>query len=448
MEATKQTKMTKEDLHLSWKDKLNIIRDNRYFLMLFPIVMLAVMILIFGVATAGRFFKLSVMKGILSQAIIIGTCATGVAFIYSNGNLDISIGAVLGLAATLGVKAYSVTQSVVVMILATVAVALGLMAFNCTMSVVCNIKTITVAIVVTQIYGAISTLLIGGSGKIDLDMSVAAMLEDGGFRYVAFFGYFIFCVVIYHFTRVGRELRFLGGNENCAAQTGISNSRATYISFLMTGVGVGLAAVFSVINVSAVSVETGSGLGMDVMLATVLGGMSIFGGSRSNAYAGLLGALTVAALNKGLLMVGVSSAFIQGICSMHWNSAGASRWRCRNPRWGHSNFMTMCITRMEPCWARKKGTLSSMTPAFLWTIMVGYILSAVSALFQASTPSLLPCIWLPRAASSLNWQTICVPCAKPHRSFCPSRRMLRGPNLRSTRFLKHRPCAKRMAVII
>ena len=290
MEATKQTKMTKEDLHLSWKDKLNIIRDNRYFLMLFPIVMLAVMILIFGVATAGRFFKLSVMKGILSQAIIIGTCATGVAFIYSNGNLDISIGAVLGLAATL-----------------------GLMAFNCTMSVVCNIKTITVAIVVTQIYGAISTLLIGGSGKIDLAMSVAAMLEDGGFRYVAFFGYFIFCVVIYHFTRVGRELRFLGGNENCAAQTGISNSRATYISFLMTGVGVGLAAVFSVINVSAVSVETGSGLGMDVMLATVLGGMSIFGGSRSNAYAGLLGALTVAALNKGLLMVGVSSAFIQGI---------------------------------------------------------------------------------------------------------------------------------------
>ena len=67
------------------------------------------------------------------------------------------------------------------------------------------------------------------------------------------------------------------------------------------------------INVSAVSVGDGSGLGMDVMLATVLGGMSIFGGSRSNAYAGCWALLTVAALNKGLLMVGVSSAFIQGI---------------------------------------------------------------------------------------------------------------------------------------
>lgn len=54
------------------------------------------------------------------------------------------------------------------MILATVAVALGLMAFNCTMSVVCNIKTITVAIVVTQIYGAISTLLIGAAARSTL----------------------------------------------------------------------------------------------------------------------------------------------------------------------------------------------------------------------------------------------------------------------------------------
>lgn len=82
----------------------------------------------------------------------------------------------------------------------------------------------------------------------------------------------------------------------------------------------------------------------------------------------------------------------------------------------------------------KEGDAFQYDPGILWTIMVGYILSAVSAPFQASTPSLLPCICLPRAASSLNWQTICVPCAKPHRSFCPSRRMLRKPNLRSTRF--------------
>ena len=313
MDANIQTKTLHKELHLTWKERLAIIRDNRHFLMIFPFVMLVGIFVIFGIATGGQFFQLSVIGGTFSQAVIIGTCATGVSFIYSNGNLDISIGAVLGLAATLGVMAYNVTESPLVMILVMIAAALALMAFNCTMSVVCHIKTITVAIVVNQIYSAISTLLIGGTGKIDLDYSVSSMLEDGGFRYVAFIAYFVFCVVVYHFTRVGRELRFLGGNQNCAEQTGISNAKATYISFLMAGLGVGLAAVFSVINVSAVSVETGNGLGMDVMLATVLGGMSIFGGARSNAYAGLLGALTVAALNRGLLIVGVSSAWIQGI---------------------------------------------------------------------------------------------------------------------------------------
>ena len=82
--------------------------------------------------------------------------------------------------------------------------------------------------------------------------------------------------------------------------------------------------------------ETGSGLGMDVMLATVLGGMSIFGGARSNAYAGLLGALTVAALNKGLLMVGVSSALIPVSYTHLWSRSGlpAGRTARRRPGCG------------------------------------------------------------------------------------------------------------------
>lgn len=313
MDTSTDRKSKDAELQLSLKEWISVLRSNRYFLLVFPFASLALIIFIFGIATHGTFFKASVLTGVLSQAIIIGTCATGISFVYSNGNLDISIGAVLGLGATIGVMTYTATGSIVLMIIVSVLVSVLLMLFNCTMSVVCNIKTITVAIVVTQIYGAISTILIGGAGKIDIDYNIAAALEDGGFRYIAFFTYFILCLVIYHFTKVGRTLRILGGNENCAEQTGMSNSKATYISFLMAGLGIGVAAIFSIINVSAVSVETGNGLGMDVMLATVLGGMSIFGGSRSNSYAGLIGALTVAALNKGLLMVGVSSALIQGI---------------------------------------------------------------------------------------------------------------------------------------
>lgn len=299
-------------LHLTWKERIEILRSNRHFLAIFPFVMLVAVIAVFGIWTGGRFFRPSVLKGVLSQGIIVATCATGVAFIYSNGNLDISIGAVLGLAATFGAMAFNATGSAPVMVVVCLLTAMAIMLFNCTMSVVCHIKTITVAIVMTQIYNAFTTILIGGAGKIDVDPQMASAM-NGGFYFIAFFAYVLLGVVVFHFTRVGRSLRFLGGNESCAEQTGISNAKMTYVSFLMTGIGVGLAAVFSITNVAAVSVETGDGMGMDVMLATVLGGMSIFGGSRSNAYAGVLGAITVVALNKGMLMIGVSAALIQGI---------------------------------------------------------------------------------------------------------------------------------------
>lgn len=299
-------------LHLSWKERIEIIRGNRHFLAVFPFIMLAAVITVFGIWTGGRFFRPSVLKGVLSQGVIVATCATGVAFIYSNGNLDISIGAVLGLAATFGAMAYNATDSAALMVLVCLLSAMAIMLFNCTMSVICHIKTITVAIVMTQIYSAFTTIFIGGAGKIDVAPQMASAM-NGGFYFFAFFAYVLLCVVVYHFTRVGRSLRFLGGNENCAEQTGISNSKMTYVSFLMTGIGVGLASVFSITDVASVSVETGDGMGMDVMLATVLGGMSIFGGARSNAYAGILGAITVVALNKGMLMIGVPAALIQGI---------------------------------------------------------------------------------------------------------------------------------------
>ena len=112
---------------------------------------------------------------------------------------------------------------------------------------------------------------------------------------------------------IGRKLRFIGGNEKCAEQTGINKTKTLYQSFLFAGIGVGLAGVFQTLRTANVASTVGAGMGMDVMLATVLGGMSIFGGTKSNCFAGMIGAVTVTILDKGLLMMGVSSTMIQGV---------------------------------------------------------------------------------------------------------------------------------------
>lgn len=298
-------------VRLTLWDRIDIIKNTRFFPLAFPLAMLVVVFLLFTALTGGGFLRKSVLMGIFNQSLIVGTMATAVCFIYTTGNIDFSVGAVMGLACTIGALAYQGTGSMTVMLIVTVLSGLVLMMFNCTLSVVAGVKPAMVAIVAQSVYGAITTTLVGAN-PIGVDNSICKMLE-GNYRYIAFIAYFVICLIIYHKTEVGRKLRFIGGNENCAVQTGINSMKCQYLSFLIAGVGVGLAGTFQTMRTANVAFNTGSGMGMDVMLATVLGGMSIFGGTKSNAYAGVIGAITVTMLNKGLLMVGVSSTMIQGV---------------------------------------------------------------------------------------------------------------------------------------
>lgn len=304
--------ITKEAPRLKLGDRIKILKDKPSFPLGFPLVILFIIIGFFGVVTGGAFFNRNILISVFNQALIIGTTATAMAFVYTAGNIDISLGSAMAFAAVMGAMVYNATESVVLMIAVCIVLGVLLMVFNSTFHVLFGIRTIIVSIVMMQLYNAIVSEILGPD-TISVDYALCRHLEKTGFCYAAFVLFFLLCLIVYHFTAVGRKLRLIGGNIRCARQTGISQSRLTYISFVMAGLGVGLSAVFTIIRTSTVSADLGNGMGMDVMLATVLGGMSIFGGARSNAYAGLLGALTVSALNKGLLMYGVSPMVIQGV---------------------------------------------------------------------------------------------------------------------------------------
>ncbi len=296
---------------LSLSDKFAVIKNNRFVFTALPFFLLLVVIVFFG-ATTDNFFGATVLTGIFNQAVIFATLAISVSLIYTAGNLDISIGSAMALCSILAANIYISTGSVVLMIISSIALGIVLMSINSTLSTVLNVKAATVGIVMMQIYSAIRETLLGNDAKIVVSYKMSESLESG-FRPIAFILFFLLVFIVYTKTPVGRKTRFYGGNANAAIQAGISKVSLQYIGFIICGLGVGLTGIFSLIRTSGVTITTGDGMGMNVMLATVLGGMSIFGGAKSNSYAGLIGALTVAALNKGLLMIGVSAAIVQGV---------------------------------------------------------------------------------------------------------------------------------------
>ena len=302
----------KRNTNLTLLEKIDIIKNKKLFPLIFSVSVLSIISILFGILTGGRFFGRTVLTGIFQQSIIVGVVSIGASFIYSTGDVDFSVGNVMGLAAALGALSYQQSQSVAAMIAVTIMTALILMLFNCTLSVIFKVKSAMVAIVAMTLYSAITIELVGAN-PIAVDYKICRTLENGWFRYATFISFVIASLVIYHLTPLGRKLRFIGGNETCSKQTGISSMKSKYLAFVVTGIGVGLGGVYTIIRSGSVANTAGNGMGMDVMLAVVLGGMSLFGGARSNAYSGFIGAMTVTALNKGLLMVGVESSIIQGV---------------------------------------------------------------------------------------------------------------------------------------
>ena len=169
-----------------------------------------------------------------------------------------------------------------------------------------------VTIVMMTLLAAIQQALLGGS-TLTIPAKVTRMLTNNNVHYIIFGVFFAIAMVVFHFTKIGRTLRFIGTNEICAHQTGQFKKDYLLLAFVIGGLGMGLGAMVAIIRSGSVSITTLSSLNMDTMLAIVLGGMSVFGGSKSFVYAGVIGAVTVTALQNGMVMVGVDSNLIQGV---------------------------------------------------------------------------------------------------------------------------------------
>lgn len=292
------------------KEKLKQLNEQQFFIRLVPIFLLAVMAIGFNIATDGKFGDVRNLKLIITQAVIIGTVATGAVFIFGTGNVSIALGATIAITAAIMSKAYLATESVPVMILTAIVVATLIMVATAVLSTVLRVSVMFVSIVVMVLFQAVLQTILG-AGTLTLPYEMTSSLTNANFHYIAFAAYFILCAVLFHYTAIGRSIKFLGSNKICAEQSGIFLNKYLMIAFAVSGVGIGLAAIMTGIRTGTIGVGTASSLNMDVVLAIVLGGMSVFGGTRSYIYAGALGAITVTLLNNGLLMVGISPTILQ-----------------------------------------------------------------------------------------------------------------------------------------
>ena len=123
--------------------------------------------------------------------------------------------------------------------------------------------------------------------------------------------FYVIATVIFNFGVFGKGAKIVGGNPRAGEQTGISASKIKLYSFLLGAVGIALTAIVILLRSKSVNASTATTLGMDMMVAIVLGGMPLSGGAKSKISASLIGAAIITVLNNGLMVIGVDSGSIQ-----------------------------------------------------------------------------------------------------------------------------------------
>lgn len=291
--------------------KETVLRTYKRKQLLITLLPAAALLVLFGVFCAmvsSMGFRLDIyLKKVLNEGVVLAVVATGAIFIYSLGSFDISLGASTLFSATLGVMAYNATGSFGVMIAVIFGVAIGCSLLSSVLASVFHIPVFVTTVAMMSVLTAVSSQIIsvngGAVGGISIPSALVKPLDNIPFKLAMVLSYGALCIFVFNFTKIGRRLKFLGGNANCAKLSGIRADRYAIVAFVMAGIGVGLGAFLTLVYTPSVTATTAGGIGMNVIVAIVFGGMPISGGPRSKIYSALMGGFSYILLNNILKMV-------------------------------------------------------------------------------------------------------------------------------------------------
>lgn len=290
-------------------------RLKKYIMNLTPLFGLAVLFIAFLVIGTIQDINIAYgMKSIMNQSVVVAVVATGAIFIYTLGSFDISLGASVAVSALIGGIVYNRTESIFVMAIICICVAVLVGLFNSVLASVFNLPVFVTTIAMLSVLNALVLVLIrinGTGSEIAIPSAAVKPLNNTPFKIVVLLLFFLLCVFIFSFTKVGRMQKFQGGNPVCAKLSGVSEKKMAIIAFVMSGIGVGIGAFLSIVYAPTLTKNTASSVGMDVIIAIVFGGMPVSGGARSKIYAAVIGAFSMTLLSQIMVMFNLNSGIGQ-----------------------------------------------------------------------------------------------------------------------------------------
>jgi len=269
---------------------------------------LVVMVLLFSVLSS-HFWSYTTFSTLANQIPDLMVLAVGMTFVLIIGGIDLSVGSVVALAAS--VVSVAILQwgwNVMPAVLLGVACAGLVGSFTGAIVAAWRIPSFIVSLGVLEV---------ARGGAYQLTDSRTAYIGDAlawlsepllfgiSPSFLIALSVMLLAQLVLVRTVFGRYLIGIGTNEEAVRLAGVDPRPYKILVFALMGMLAGLAALFQISRLEAADPNAGVGLELQVIAAVVIGGTSLMGG-RGSVISTFFGVLIISVLAAGLAQIGAS----------------------------------------------------------------------------------------------------------------------------------------------
>mgnify|MGYP001940424967 CR=1 FL=1 len=270
---------------------------------------LVVIFLVFAATLGGKgFLDPNNLLNIIRQTAIIAVVSVTMTFVLSTGEIDLSVGAVAGLASVataMGIDQFGVAGGIVCGL--GTGVVIG--AVNGWLTTALRIPSFLTTLAMMGIARGIAMWISGTAAIPILSKPYAAIFGAGNLGpipslliWVAIVG--IAGHIVLRRTTFGRRILATGGNETSARYSGVDTARIKFQVLMLSSMAAALAGMLYAGRLHSGRFQFGEGDELSVIAAAVLGGTSLFGGAGT-VIGSIMGALMIGLINNGLVLMGL-----------------------------------------------------------------------------------------------------------------------------------------------
>ncbi|NDJ63070.1 MAG: ABC transporter permease [Chloroflexi bacterium] len=296
-----------------------------------PLIFLVLLAIIFGLLQP-RFWLPLNLWNVMRQVSITGLLAIGMTFVILTAGIDLSVGSLLAFAGLVCADLYKGGE----FILQHTGINLGFLE-----------GSVLAAALSAVLIGVLGGLLQGSAvtrmrvppfvvtlGGLSAFRGAALFFSNGGpisgfdeaFNFwgqgrvinnevpvpvIIFLGAALVAHIVLRYTRYGRHVYAVGGNEEAARLSGLNTGRIKLSVYVIVGFMAGLGGFVLASRLNSAEAVAGVSYELTVIAAVVIGGTSLFGG-EGGVLGTVVGAVLVGVLTNGLVLMNVSS-YIQQI---------------------------------------------------------------------------------------------------------------------------------------